>query len=119
MDRYSALVRSYSDAVRVKRSQNFRRHFPAENIGQSLVAMDVEVPAKTPGDDGSVQLQNIGRSTGYFNHRPPRPTLHHYIFEVYALDQKLDPSISTRADLLKAMAGHVKAKGTYLGTYHQ
>jgi Raf kinase inhibitor-like YbhB/YbcL family protein len=70
--------------------------------------------------DGSVQMNNIAQMPGYFNPCPPPPTTHHYIFEVYALDQKLGlPASTTRADLLKAMQGHTRAKGTYVGTYHQ
>ena len=29
------------------------------------------------------------------------------------------PRTFASADLMKAMAGHVRAKGTYVGTYHQ
>lgn len=94
-------------------------HWAIFNIPGTATGLPEGVPAKTPAEDGSVQLQNVGRSTGYFNPCPPPPTLHHYIFEIYALDQMLDASIAHRADLLNAMAGHVKAKGTYIGTYHQ
>jgi phosphatidylethanolamine-binding protein (PEBP) family uncharacterized protein len=45
--------------------------------------------------------------------------VHHYVFEFFAMDVKLDAAIASRAELLKAMAGHVRAKGTYTGTYHQ
>jgi phosphatidylethanolamine-binding protein (PEBP) family uncharacterized protein len=42
----------------------------------------------------------------------------HYIFEIYALDTKLDLAAgSARADLLKAMDGHVVGKATYVGLY--
>jgi len=70
--------------------------------------------------DGTVQMNNIAGMPGYFGPCPPMPTTHHYIFEVYALDQKLGiAQSSTRADLLKAMVGHIRAKGTYVGTYKQ
>ena len=33
---------------------------------------------------------------------------------------KLDtPATASRADLMAAIKGHVRAKGTYVGTYHQ
>jgi len=69
--------------------------------------------------DGIQQGKNVGGANGY---RPPCPppgaTPHHYIFELYALDQKLDlPAGSTRADLLKAMDGHVIGKATYVGIF--
>ena len=47
----------------------------------------------------------------------PVPVLHHYIFELYALDVKLDPALDSREGLMKAMAGHVLAKGAYFATY--
>lgn len=85
----------------------------ANGLAENL-AKTAELP------DGSRQLNNIAGMPGFFNPCPPPPTVHHYIFEVYALDQKLDlPASTTRADLLKAMQGHTRAKGTYVGTYHQ
>jgi len=68
-------------------------------------------------DDGSVQINNIGGSIGYFNPCPPPPTTHHYMFEFYALDT--NPAPANRADLLKAMTGHIRAKGIYFGLFHQ
>jgi hypothetical protein len=54
--------------------------------------------------------------------------LHHYTFEVYALDTKLDVSASTatpainaaletRANVMKAMNGHVLGKAVYVGLF--
>jgi hypothetical protein len=69
--------------------------------------------------DGIVQGVNIRKVNGY---QPPCPppgaTPHHYIFEIYALDTKLDLAAgSSRADLLKAMDGHVIGKSTYIGMF--
>ena len=69
--------------------------------------------------DGIMQGVNIRKVNGY---QPPCPppgaTPHHYIFEIYALDTKLDlPAGSARADLLKAMDGHVIGKSTYVGIF--
>ena len=45
---------------------------------------------------------------------------HHYIFEFYALDTKLDlpGSTASRDDLMKAMEGHVVGKAAYVGRFH-
>jgi hypothetical protein len=44
---------------------------------------------------------------------------HHYVFEFYALDTKLDlPATATRDDLWKAMEGHVVGKAAYVGRFH-
>ncbi len=63
--------------------------------------------------DGSHQSNGNPGQGGNFGYRPPCPpqdvpVAHHYAFELFALDQKLDlPATATRADLLKAMDGHI------------
>ena len=69
--------------------------------------------------DGIVQGKNVRGVNGY---QPPCPppgaTPHHYVFEIYALDTKLDlAAASSRADLLKAMDGHVVGKAAYVGLF--
>jgi Raf kinase inhibitor-like YbhB/YbcL family protein len=94
-------------------------HWAIFNIPGTSTGLPEGVPAKAMLDDGTVQINNIGGSIGYFNPCPPPPTTHHYLFEMYALDTKLDPAPANRADLLKAMAGHIRAKGIYFGLYKQ
>jgi Raf kinase inhibitor-like YbhB/YbcL family protein len=94
-------------------------HWAIFNIPATAMGLPEGVPAKATLEDGTGQLMNIGGSVGYFNPCAPPPTTHHYMFEFYALDTKLDPAPATRADLLKAMAGHIRAKGTYFGLFHQ
>ena len=84
--------------------------------GSTMVAAGVK-PDSSP--DGIVQGKNVRNVNGF---QPPCPppgaTPHHYIFELYALDAKLDlPAGSARADLLKAMDGHVIGKATYVGLF--
>jgi phosphatidylethanolamine-binding protein (PEBP) family uncharacterized protein len=45
---------------------------------------------------------------------------HHYTFELFALDNKLDlgPD-ATRPDVLKAMDGHIVAKAVLVGRFHR
>jgi phosphatidylethanolamine-binding protein (PEBP) family uncharacterized protein len=45
---------------------------------------------------------------------------HHYTWELYALDTKLDlgPD-ATRAGLLEAMNGHILGKGVLVGRFHR
>jgi len=58
---------------------------------------------------------------GYFGPRPPvGDPPHHYHFQVFALDRKLDvPPGAERDDVLAAMDGHVLAAGELVGTYQQ
>jgi Raf kinase inhibitor-like YbhB/YbcL family protein len=95
-------------------------HWAIFDIPGTATGLPENVAKTATLPDGSVQMNNIAGMPGYFNPCPPPPTVHHYIFEVYALDQKLSlPASTSRADLLKAMQGHIRAKGTYVGTYHQ
>ena len=42
---------------------------------------------------------------------------HRYFFKLYALDRVLELSRPTKADLERAMAGHILAEATLVGTY--
>jgi Raf kinase inhibitor-like YbhB/YbcL family protein len=60
-----------------------------------------------------------GNPPAYFGPGAGPGPLHHYVFEFYALDTKLDlPANTTREDLLKAMDGHVLGKSAWFGRFH-
>jgi Raf kinase inhibitor-like YbhB/YbcL family protein len=60
-----------------------------------------------------------GNPGGYFGPGAGPGPLHHYVFEFYALDTKLDlPANTTRDELLKAMDGHVIGKAAWFGRFH-
>ena len=66
---------------------------------------------------GSVQGLNDFRANKYGGPCPPSGT-HRYFFKLYALDTTLTiGSKSTKADLEKAMAGHIIGQGQLVGTY--
>ncbi len=49
---------------------------------------------------------------------PPGHGVHHYHFEVFAVDRPLDISDEcTRDEIVEAMSGHVLAKGDVVATY--
>jgi Raf kinase inhibitor-like YbhB/YbcL family protein len=62
-----------------------------------------------------------GRGTpAYFGPGAGPGPFHHYVFEFYALDTKIDlPAKTTREDLMKAMEGHVIGKAAYVGRFHR
>ena len=60
-----------------------------------------------------------GNPGQYFGPGAGPGPFHHYVFEFYALDTKLDlPATATRDDLMKAMEGHVIGKAAYTGRFH-
>lgn len=89
----------------------------------SLPAETRELPENVPGEatlpDGTQQgLSDFGR-IGYGGPCPPSGT-HRYFFKIYALDAKVDPGPDARkADLVKAMKGHILAEGQLMGKYRR
>ena len=95
-------------------------HWILWNIPASAMELPPGVqPDTTP--DGIQQGKNIRGVNGYQPPCPPPGAMpHHYVFELYALDTKLDlPAGSSRADLLKAMDGHVLGKASIVGIFRQ
>jgi Raf kinase inhibitor-like YbhB/YbcL family protein len=71
--------------------------------------------------DGSKNLKNMAGRPAYMGPCPPAGHGdHHYTFELFALNAKLDlPDSASRADLMNAMNGKVIAKGVYIGMFGQ
>jgi Raf kinase inhibitor-like YbhB/YbcL family protein len=95
-------------------------HWTVFNIPASATSLPEGVAPDTTVDDGAMQGKNIRGVNGYQAPCPPKGgPAHHYVFELYALDTKLDlPAGSPRADILKAMDGHIIGKSSYLGLFH-
>jgi len=82
----------------------------------NLPASTNELPAgvMTPGIEGV----NSGRKTGYSGPCPPAGNPHRYFFKLYALDTSLDLKAgANKADLEKAMQGHILGQGQLMGTF--
>lgn len=66
---------------------------------------------------GAKQGKNSWKRAGYGGPCPPSGT-HRYVFKLYALDTTLNLSSSAgKAELERAMEGHLLAVGQYMGTY--
>ena len=67
--------------------------------------------------DGTVQGINGGRQLGYTGPCPPSG-VHHYVFELYALDASLSLEAgATKEGLLSAAQDHILAQAELTGTY--
>ena len=92
-------------------------HWVMWNIPAEARELTENIPPDEDLPDGSRQGITDFRSIGYGGPAPPSG-MHRYYFKVYALDMKLDlPSSSKKADLLKAMEGHILAEGQLMGKY--
>lgn len=88
----------------------------------NIAANATQLPASVQPDTSPNGIQQGKNVRGVNGYQPPCPPVgarpHHYIFELYALDTKLDlPAGSSRADLLKAMDGHVIGKASFVGVF--
>jgi Raf kinase inhibitor-like YbhB/YbcL family protein len=72
--------------------------------------------------EGAIEGRNDFGRHGYGGPMPPRGHgVHHYHFKLYALDQQLSINKpgATKAEILRAMEGHVIAQAELLGTYER
>jgi Raf kinase inhibitor-like YbhB/YbcL family protein len=113
---------------------------PAETQSYAIIMHDIDVALGGPDDvlhwvvwnipgnttqieegklpEGSVNGKGI-RTNAYMGMGAPAgPRYHHYVFEFYALNTKLDlPATASRPELLEAMKGKVIAKSAYVGRF--
>lgn len=96
-------------------------HWLIHGLPPTVHSLDEGVGRTTtvPGVPSAHQGSNSGHDTGYMGPMPPPGHgVHHYYFEVFALDTPLGLDESpTRDELVKAMRGHVLASGSLVGTY--
>ena len=110
------------DVARNKTTED-QAHWVVWNIPATATGMPEGVPRGAQLPDGSFQISATGpvyRGPG----APATGPMHHYMFEVYALDIRLDVSptadaFETRANVMRAMQGHVLGKAVYGGLFRR
>ena len=86
---------------------------PASATGLPAAVADARLP------EGTRQGRNDWKRTGYGGPCPPIGR-HRYFFKLYALDTALgDLGTPTKADLERAMEGHVLERAQIVGTYER
>ena len=93
-------------------------HWVIYDIPAQLTALPQNV-AKSPTVQGiGNQGTNDSRKTGFSGPCPPRGKAHRYVFKLYAVDTLLNlkPGAS-KADVERAMRGHILAQGQLVGLY--
>ena len=108
------------DVARNKTTDD-QAHWVMWNIPAATTSLPEGVPKGSQRPDGSMQISATGpmyRGPG----APANGPQHHYMFEIYALDTKLDvqpaaDAFETRANVMKAMQGHVLGKAVYGGLF--
>ena len=98
-------------------------HWIVWNIPGTATGLPEGVPKGAQLADGSYQFS----ATGQMYRGPGAPATgpqHHYVFEVFALDTKLDvqpaaDAFESRANVMKAMQGHILGKAVYGGLFRR
>jgi Raf kinase inhibitor-like YbhB/YbcL family protein len=125
----SFVVNFLDPDVAIQRGTETQPHWIVWNIPGTATGLPEGVKPGADLPDGSHQISASGpqyRGPGAAATGP----LHHYTFEVYALDTKLDVTASTatqpvqaaletRAAVMKAMQGHVLGKAVYVGLFRR
>ena len=89
---------------------------PAGKVWVHWVAWNIE-PTTTELENLTTEGMTDFGEVGYGGPAPPDKR-HTYVFKLYALDSELDlPDKSTKADVEKAMEGHIIEQTQLTGTY--
>ena len=92
-------------------------HWVYYNIPASVTGLAENISRDARPGIGGEQGMTAFRRIGYGGPCPPSG-IHRYYFKIYALDSLLRLEAgATKAQLLKAMEGHVLAQGTLMGRF--
>ena len=107
--------------VAIDKTHDDIAHYIIINIPGSSRSLAEGLPVTPQLPDGTIQLKNFAGRPGYLGPgAPASDPHHHYAWELYALDIKLDlgPDAS-RVDVLKAINGHCLGKAVLVGRFHR
>ena len=119
----SFLLHMHDPDVARNKTTDTQVHWLVWNIPATATGLPEGVPKGADLPDGSHQTSASGpvyRGPGAPASGPP----HHYTFEIYALDTKLDVApgadpFETRAAVMKAVQGHILGKAVYVGLFRR
>jgi Raf kinase inhibitor-like YbhB/YbcL family protein len=115
-----ALILHDLEPLRQKQSREDIVHWIAWNIPGSARQLPKGIDATPQLPDGTRQGKSVRGTVGFTPPCPPPPMNHHYVFELYALDQTLNLEAgATRPDLLNAMDGHIIGHAVLVGLFHR
>lgn len=93
-------------------------HWVLFNVPPQTRELEENVPTTATLGNGAKQGNNDFGNIGYGGPAPPKGKPHRYFFKLYALGVTVDlPTGATKAELEKAMKGHILAEGQLMGTY--
>jgi Raf kinase inhibitor-like YbhB/YbcL family protein len=119
----SFLLHMHDLEVARNRTTDDQVHWLVWNIPAASTGLPEGVPRGARLADGSYQVSATGpvyRGPGAAATGP----LHHYVFELYALDTELNiepkgDAFETRTEVMRAVQGHVLGKAVYMGFFRR
>ena len=119
----SFLLHMHDPDVARNKTTDTQVHWLMWNIPGTATGLPENVAKGADLPDGSHQISASGpvyRGPGAPATGPP----HHYTFEIYALDTKLDvtagtDAFDTRTNVMKAVQGHILGKAVYVGLFRR
>jgi len=96
-------------------------HWIVYNIPPTAAGLPEGIPSTPEIAIGARQGKNYNGTPGFVGPMPPLGHgIHHYHFQLFALDRPLNfPEIPDRDALVEAMHNHVLAQGELIGTYER
>jgi len=107
--------------VALQKSPNDVLHWMIFNIPGTARELPEGIGSNPKPEDGSINAKSLRGTPGYMGMGAgAQGPYHHYTFELFALDTKLDLGAdATRADVMKAMEGHITGKAILVGRFHR
>jgi Raf kinase inhibitor-like YbhB/YbcL family protein len=94
-------------------------HLAIVDLPPTQHSLPADLGGRSPMPQAAQVALNSKGEPGYSPLCPPSG-VHHYRFQVLALDRAIDlPTGATAADVEKLVAGHVLARGELVGTYEK
>jgi Raf kinase inhibitor-like YbhB/YbcL family protein len=117
----SFVLNMHDEDVARNKTTDDQAHWVVWNIPASATGLPEGVPKGAQLSNGAYQISATGqtyRGPG----APANGPQHHYMFELFALDTTLDvrptaDAFETRANVMKALQGHVLGKAVYGGLF--
>lgn len=119
----SLVLHMHDLEVARNRTTDDQLHWLVWNIPPTVTSLPEGVPQGAELKDGSRQVSASGpvyRGPG----APATGPMHHYTFEIFALDTKIDvpaaaDAFETRANVMKAIQGHIIGRAVYMGLFRR
>ncbi len=93
-------------------------HWIIYNIPANVTSLSEGLPTREKLDNGALQGKNDALKVGYSGPCPPPGPVHHYHFNLYALDALLDlPSGASKQQVMNSMRVHIKAQEKMIADY--